>query len=115
MLASHDVFSHTGPPIAKIKRGVWFVLLPARPVSNWRDHPLPYSYWGLVFACCFVVCLLLECLCWFTLLAVVCRGKNEILFPQGVFRRNDEEAAQNFTIAMNTVIDLKGSLLFNTV
>ena len=61
MLASHDVFSHTGPPIAKIKRGVWFVLLPTMPVSNWRDHPLPYSYWGLVFACCFIVCLLLEC------------------------------------------------------
>ena len=76
MLASHDVFSHTGPPIAKIKRGVWFVLLPAMPVSNWRDHPSPYRYWGLVFACCFIVCLLLECHCWFTLLAVVCRGKN---------------------------------------
>ena len=45
---------------------------------------------------------------------VVCRGKNEILFPQG---RNDEETAQKFTLATNTctVIDLKGSLLFNTV
>ena len=48
--------------------------------------------------------------------AIVARTcSNEILFPQGVFRRNDEEAAQKFTLAMNTVIDLKGSLLFNTV
>ena len=50
--------------------------------------------------------------------AIVARTcSNEILFPQGVFRRDDhdEGAAQKFTLAMNTVIDLKGSLLFNTV
>ena len=40
---------------------------------------------------------------------------NEIIFPQGIFSSDDEGAAEKFTVAMNSVIDLKGSLLFNTV